>query len=330
MRTWDIIGKRRWGYLLSLLVIVPGLIAIGTWGINWGIDFTGGTLLDLRLGRNASLEEVRGTLRPFGYEDAVIQQSPERPRQVLIRTRLLSEAQVTAVQEAFARQYGGAEVLRAERVGPKIGRELRVMAILAVIIGLALQVLYISWRFRSFRVALAADLALIHALLVVVGIYALTRKVVDSSFVAVLLTVVGYSINDTVVILDRIRENLNLRLREPFSRLVNRSMLEVLVRSLTTGFGAIIALVIIYFLGGPTIRDFIMGLVVGVITGTYSSIFVASPMLVEWQNWSERRARGRAVEAQEPVPQPAQEVAAVGAATTPSITPRRRRSRRRR
>lgn len=332
MRTWDIIENRRWGYLLSLLVIIPGAIALAVWGINLGIDFTGGTLLELRLGREARLEEIRATLQPFGHGDAVIQQSPERPRQVLIRSRLIEEADLTRLQKVFADRYGGAEVLRAERVGPKIGQELRARAIQAVVVGLLLQILYITWRFRSIRFALAADIALIHDLLIVVGIYALLRKEVDSSFVAVLLTVVGYSINDTVVILDRIREEQNLRSREPFPRLVNRSILEVLVRSLTTGFGAIIALLIIYFFGGPTIRDFVLGLGIGVITGTYSSIFIASPVLVEWHNWSERRRGKPQLPGPSAVPA-VPELAGVGGPDgrkAPSPVARRRRSRRRR
>lgn len=327
MRTWDIIGNRRWGYLLSLVVIIPGIIAIAAWGINLGIDFTGGTLLDLRLGRQARLGEVRAALRPFGHEDAQIQQSPERPRQVLIRTRPIDEEGVARLRAAFAKEFGGVEVLRAERVGPKIGRELRARGIQAVVIGLLLQILYISWRFRSIRFALAADIALIHDLVIVIGVFALARKEVDSAFVAVLLTVVGYSINDTVVILDRIREGLNLRTREPFPRLVNRSILEVLVRSVTTGFGAIIALLIIYFFGGPTIRDFIMGLGVGVITGTYSSIFVASPLLVEWHYFSERRRGTPAPEAGEAL----QSLPALApSGSNPGGSSRRRRSRRRR
>lgn len=332
MHTWDLIGHRRWGYLLSALVIVAGLAGIAAWGIDFGIDFTGGTLLDLQLGREASLAEVRATLGGFGLEEAQIQKAGDRPREVLIRTRVLEEPEVSRIQRAFAAQYGGAQVLRAERVGPRIGRELRRQAVVAVLVGLALQVLYITWRFRSVRFALAADVALVHDLLIVLGLYALTRRTVDSSFVAVLLTVVGYSINDTVVILDRIRENQQLRTREPFPRLVNRSILEVLVRSLTTGFGAIIALLILYFYGGPTLRDFIFGLGVGVVTGTYSSIFVASPLLVEWHLWAERRA-GRLPAARPVVePPPPAEAAAVGAPPVPGrlrTEPARRRRRRR-
>lgn len=296
MKTWNLIGARRYGYLLSLLVLIPGVIAIAGWGINFGIDFTGGTLLDVRLGRDAPLEEIRSVLATFGYADAVIQKSPDRPAQVLIRTEPLDEDATAALTAALREGFGGLELLLAERVGPKIGRELRNQAILAVTLGLLLQVIYISWRFRSVRFALAADLALLHDLLVVVGLYALTRKQVDSSFVAVLLTVVGYSINDKVVVFDRIREVTGQRIRATFPELVNRSILEVLTRSLTTGAGALMAIAAIYFLGGVTIRDFAFGLGVGVFVGTYSSISVASALLVDWHLWSERRGRRAAPE----------------------------------
>jgi preprotein translocase subunit SecF len=317
---WDIIGKRRWGYLLSLLIIIPGVVALFTSGINLGIDFTGGTLLDVRLGRAASIEEIRAVLAEFGHADAVIQQSADRPQQVLIRTEPLDEATTSALTGALRSRFGGLELLLAERVGPRVGRELRNLAITAVVIGLLLQIIYISWRFRSVRFAVTADIALAHDLLVVLGIYALTRKQVDSSFVAVLLTVIGYSINDTVVIFDRIRETLAARVRAPFPQMVNRSILEVLPRSLTTGLGAMMAIGAIYFLGGVTVRDFAFGLGLGILTGTYSSILVASPLLVEWHNWSGRRA-GRA-------PEPSAQVPAAQPAPVPS-NPGSRRNRRR-
>jgi len=309
MKTWHIIGARRYGYLLSALVVIPGLIALAVWGLNFGIDFTGGTLLDVRLGRSASVEEVRSVMAGFNQAEAVIQQSGGQPREFIIRTETLDEATTARVTAALGQRFGGVEVLLAERVGPKIGRELRNRAILAVSIGLVLQILYISWRFRSVRFAVTADIALIHDLLVVIGLYALTRRQVDSSFVAVLLTVIGYSVNDTVVIFDRIRETFAQRIRATFPDLVNRSILEVLVRSLTTGAGALMAIVAIYYLGGVTIRDFAFGLAAAVITGSYSSIFVASPLLVEWHNWSERRA-GRRPDAPR-VLEPARETAPV-------------------
>jgi preprotein translocase subunit SecF len=331
MKSWDIIGSRRYGYLVSALVIIPGVVALVLWGINFGIDFTGGTLLDIRLTRDASIEEVRGVLAGFGQAGAVIQQSKDRPREFIIRTETLDEATTARVTAALQRQFGRVDVLLAERVGPKIGRELRNRAILAVGIGLVLQIIYISWRFRSVRFAVTADIALIHDLLVVIGLYSLTRRQVDSSFVAVLLTVVGYSVNDTVVIFDRIRETFGQRVRASFAELVNRSILEVLVRSLTTGTGALMAIVAIYYLGGVTIRDFAFGLAIGIVTGSYSSIFVASPLLVEWHNWSERRA-GRPAEAPRTV-EPVRESAPVsgprpGVSRPGGTRPGRRRNRR--
>jgi preprotein translocase subunit SecF len=299
-RLWDIIGRRRWGYALSVLIILPGLVALVTRGINLGIDFTGGTLLDVRLGQDAPLGEIRATLESFGLAEAIIQKSPDVPRQVLIRTSPLDEPTTARVTAALGDRFGGVEVLLTERVGPTVGRELRTKAVAAVALGLLLQVIYITWRFRSVRFAVTADIALVHDLLVVLGMYALLGIQVDSSFVAVLLTVVGYSVNDTVVIFDRIRETqAGSRGRLPFDRLVNRSILEVLVRSLTTGLGALMAIGAIYFLGGVTVRDFAFGLGLGVLTGTYSSIFVASPLLVEWERWA-ARARVRGVQ---PVPE---------------------------
>lgn len=321
VRVWDIIGKRRWGYLFSLIVIIPGIVALFTTGINFGIDFTGGTLLDVRLGRIASIEEIRAVMAEFGHADAVIQQSQEQPRQILIRTEPLDEATTSRLTAALRDRFGGLELLLAERVGPRVGRELRNRAITAVVVGLLLQIVYITWRFRSVRFAVTADIALAHDLLVVLGIYSLTGTQVDSSFVAVLLTVIGYSVNDTVVIFDRIRETLSERVRAPFPQLVNRSILEVLPRSLTTGLGAMMAIAAIYFLGGVTLRNFAFGLGLGILTGTYSSILVASPLLVEWHNWSERRA-GR-------VP----EIATPGVAAQPAPVPSGpgpRRTRRRR
>jgi preprotein translocase SecF subunit len=222
-------------------------------------------------------------------------------------------------------------LLREDEVGPKIGQELRNIAIVAVMLGLALQVVYVSFRFKGIRYALAADAALLHDLLVVLGIFALTRKEVNSAFVAVLLTVVGYSINDTIVVFDRIRENLALRTREAFDRLVNRSLLEALVRSINTSLTTMLAIAAVYFFGGVTIRDFAFGLLIGIFVGTYSSIFNASALLVDWTSWAARRAGRARPEAEDerepPLPVPAP--AGVGPTVSAGGGARRRRSRRR-
>ncbi len=329
---WDIIGRRRWGYLLSLLVIVPGVVALlwhaaqGRGALNWGVDFTGGDFFQLRVERPFTLDRVRAVVDRYAVGQSIIQRGGqgERDGLLFIRTRPMAAEAREGMLAALRQQFGRVTVLQHEQVSPKIGRELRNVAIVAVVLGLALQVLYISYRFRSVRYALAADAALLHDLLVVVGVFALTRKEVNSSFVAVLLTVVGYSINDTIVVFDRIRENLALRTREPFDRLVNRSLLEALVRSINTVLTTLLALGAVYLFGGSTTRDFAFGLIVGILTGAYSSVFNASALLVDWHLWAERRAgRGRAaLAAQGSAPEAAVSTAAPSA-------PGRRRSRRR-
>jgi preprotein translocase subunit SecF len=332
-RVWDIIGRRWWGYAVSLLVIVPGTVgliyysAIGQGALNWGVDFTGGSYFQLRMEPPPTTRQVRAIVDRFATGQSTIQRADQ---DVLIRTRPLTPQNREGLLAALRGEFGAVTVLREDEVGPKIGQELRNIAIIAVVLGLALQVIYISFRFKGIRYALAADAALLHDLLVVLGIFALTRKEVNSAFVAVLLTVVGYSINDTIVVFDRIRENLALRTREAFDRLVNRSLLEAFVRSINTSLTTILAIAAVYFFGGVTIRDFAFGLLLGIFVGTYSSIFNASALLVDWTLWAARRAgrdrrdegedRGPALPA--PVPAGADPVPASGGV-------RRRRPRRR-
>jgi preprotein translocase subunit SecF len=315
--SYDLIGRRRWWYALSLAVIVPGLVALYVHhvqdhhALNWGVDFTGGNSLELRISQPFTVGEVRQIMDGFGLGDAIIQRVGDTD--VFIRTRPLQQAQTNAIIDAVKARWPASAMLREDTVGPEIGAELRNIAILGVAIGLILQVIFISIRFQSVRFAIAADIALLHDLLVVIGAFALTQREVNSSFLAVLLTVAGYSINDTIVIFDRIRENLGMRTREPFEHLVNRSVLEALVRSINTAMTAVLAIGAVYFFGGETIRDVAFGLVVSIITGGYSSIFNASPILVDWHNWSERRrAREAAPRAPRPVERPRDQTAAAG------------------
>jgi preprotein translocase subunit SecF len=335
--TWDIVGNRRWGYLLSVLLILPGLVALvvnwtsGRGALNWGVDFTGGNYFQLRLESDFSIGDVRAVVDRFAVGESIIQKSEQ---DAIIRTRPMNAETTGNLLAALRKQFGKVTVMREDSVGPKIGQELRTIALIAVILGLVLQVVYIWYRFKSIRYAVTADVALLHDLIIVAGLFALTRKEVNSGFVAILLTVVGYSINDTIVVFDRIRENLTQRTKEAFDRLVNRSMLEVLIRSLTTGLTAILAITAVYVFGGPTIQDFAFGLGAGILLGTYSSIFNASAMLVDWHLIAERRA-GR-VEANTTVrapvalgTEPSAVVAAPREASSGRTAPKRRRNRRR-
>src|SRR5579884_3478531 len=287
-QAFNLIGRRRWWYALSLAVIIPGLIALYYHHVlDWGVDFTGGNSLELRITQPFTIGEIRQVMDRFGLGDAVIQRSGES--EVFVRTRPLTQAQTNQIIDAMRGRFPSTVMLREDTVGPEIGAELRNIAIVGVVVGLVLQVIFISIRFRSVRFAIAADIAL-------------TQREVNSSFLAVLLTVAGYSINDTIVIFDRIRENLSFRTREPFEHLVNRSVLEALVRSINTAMTAVLAIGAVYVFGGETIRDVAFGLVVSIITGGYSSIFNASPILVDWHNWAERR---KAAQAGMPVGRPA-------------------------
>ena len=324
-RLFDLIGRRRWWYALSLAVIVPGLIALYVHhvrdhhALNWGVDFTGGNAVELRITQPFNVGDIRQVLARFQLSDAVIQRSGDTD--VFIRTRPLTQAQINAIVDATAARFPGTKMLRSDTVGPEIGTELRNTAIFGVAIGLILQVIYITVRFHSIRFAIAADIALLHDLLVVIGAFALTQREVNSSFLAVLLTVAGYSINDTIVIFDRIRENLAMRTREPFEHLVNRSVLEALVRSLNTALTAVLAIGAVYVFGGETIRDVAFGLVVSIVTGGYSSIFNASPILVDWHNWSDRRARAPELRGARPAPGPIEPPQPAGSAADGAVSP---------
>jgi preprotein translocase subunit SecF len=309
VKGWDLIARRRWLYLISACLVLAAVIAIGVNvaagrpALNWGVDFTGGTLLNLRFNDpGVSTGQVRAALTPLGLGEAVIQHTPGTA-DISVRTRHLEEAERARMLRAVQEGVGAFTVLSVDDVGPRIGRELRNIAIIGVIVGLLLQVAYVTIRFRSVRFALAADAALLHDVALVVGVYALVRTTVDISFVAVLLTVIGYSINDTIVVFDRIRENQEMRTREPFPTLVNRSILETLVRSINTSVTTLFAIGAVYLFGGPTIRDFAFGLSVAILTGAFSSISVAAPLLVDMQLRAERK--GAAPEPRlAPEPQP--------------------------
>jgi len=290
---FNIIGRRRYWYALSLVFILVGMVSL--WehhvhdghALNWGVDFTGGNSLQLRIDQPFGVGDIRDVLNRFNLGDAVIQKSGAD--ELFIRTRPLSQTEINSILGAIKARWSSTALLRSDTVGPEIGAELRNVAILGIVIGLVLQVIFISIRFRSVRFAIAADVALLHDLLIVIGAFALTQFEVDSSFLAVILTVAGYSINDKIVIFDRIRENLNQRTREPFEPLVNRSVLEALVRSINTAMTAVLAIGAVYVFGGEAIRPVAFGLMMAVITGGYSSIFNASCILVDWENWTSRR-----------------------------------------
>lgn len=279
---------------ITVLIIISTVLLFFTKGLNLGIDFTGGTLIEYKLAKKFdNVGEIRSLLKELNIESSFIQKTEDNT--VIIRVKELTSEQRDAITKKLSENFENAELVRQEFIGPVIGRELRRAAIIATILGLVAQVIYISLRFR-FDMALAADIALFHDICVVILAFILSQREINTPFIAILLTVVGYSINDTVVIFDRIRENIKLRpkdSKETFPQLVNRSLLETMTRSINTVLTTVLAVLAVFLFGGSAIKDFAFGLMVGIVTGGYSSIFIAAPILVlmrkkEWSREIEK------------------------------------------
>lgn len=290
---FDVVGKRYWWFLLSALVLIPGLISIALQGFNLGIDFTGGTLLDLKFSRPVTVAEVRDVLKDYQLEGSTIQlalaeQEHSSPN-VFIRSHVLSEEERRDVMKGFETKLGAFEVLRVEKVGAVIGSELTRQAALALLISWALMIVYITYRFE-FKFAVSGIAALLHDILIVMGVFSLLHKEVDASFVAAILTIVGYSINDTIVIFDRIRENLKTyKKSDGLEELVNRSIWQTMTRSIYTVLTVVFATGALYLFGGETTKNFTLALLIGFASGAYSSIFNASQIWVTWRLYDEKR-----------------------------------------
>jgi preprotein translocase subunit SecF len=296
---FSIISRKYWFFAISLLIVLPGLFSIITQGFNLGIDFTGGTLLDLKFAKPVTVAEIRHVLADFKLENSTIQlaatEKTEAAPNVIIRTHVLNEAERKSVLEAFAAKIGKFDIMRVEKVGATIGAELAREAIIALLLSWLVMIAYISYRFE-YRFGVAGIISLIHDVLVVLGIFSILRMEIDASFVAALLTIIGYSINDTIVIFDRIRENLKaMKKGETLSEMVDRSIWQSMTRSIYTVLTVLFATASIYFLGGETTKHFSFALLIGFVSGMYSSIFNASPIWVMWKEHDERKRMERKI-----------------------------------
>ncbi|MCK4553756.1 protein translocase subunit SecF [Candidatus Parcubacteria bacterium] len=328
---YNIIQKRKIWLSLSSVIVGFAIIAIIIWGLNFGIDFTGGSLLEVKfLQARPTVSEVQEQLadlelgslivQPVGEDSMILRfqdTSEEKHQEVLSRLKALtpsprSEAgnpsptpvvPATSLgtgtgegsQESEVGGAAGVEELRFDSVGPSIGQELKRKSIAAIIIVLVAIVLYIAWAFRkvskpiaSWKYGLTAVITLFHDVMIVVGVFAVLGRFagmeINTAFVAAILTVLGYSVNDTIVVFDRIRENLP-RSDEDFEGTVNISVNQTLRRSINTSITTLLVLLAVFFFGGSSIRDFVLALSIGVFIGTYSSIFLASPLLVVWERF---------------------------------------------
>ena len=293
---FNIVERRYLYFTLSTLVIVPGLIAMIFSLIQFGtplklsIDFTGGALWELRFERPVQPGEVRQVFVNRGYGDTTVQTTGDGST-ALIRSKELGNEAKGQLQADLRDAVGTLEELRYEEVGPTIGGEVTRAASIAVLAASAIILAFIWWAFRkvpnSFRYGICAIAAMVHDVLVASGLFALAGLIigweVDALFLTALLTVIGFSVQDTIVVFDRIRENIHKRRGEDYETIVNRSLLETLHRSLATQLNAIFVLIAILFFGGATIKQFVTVLLVGLLSGTYSSIFNAVPLLVVWE-----------------------------------------------
>ncbi|SFL81966.1 protein translocase subunit SecF [Pelosinus propionicus] len=290
---FDIIGKRYWWFALSLIVLIPGLISMAFQGFNLGIDFTGGTILDLKFASPVTVAQVREVLVEHHLENSVIQlvstDHAEASNNLFIRTHVLSNDESQILFTDMEKRLGAFEVLRSEKVGAVMGSELTQQALLNLTVVCALLIAYISYRFE-YKIAVSAILAILHDVLIVLGIFSLFRIEMDSSFVAAILTVIGYSMNEAIVVFDRIRENLKThRKTESFQDLVNRSIGQTFTRTLYTLLTVLFACGSLHFFGGESTKNFSLAMLIGFLSGAYSAIFNASPIWVTWKEYEERK-----------------------------------------
>mgnify|MGYP001198355841 CR=1 FL=1 len=285
-KNFDFIGHKKIWFTFSGIMILLSIISIILFRFNWGIDFTGGTILELGFNKNVTVEEVRDGLREDGLQTSTIQLSGnisgESGDDVIIRTRNLSSEEAQTVVAHVNDKVGGAEVKRIETVGAVIGSEVTKSTLLNVLISFGAMILYMSIRFEH-RIAISAIVAICHDILMVLGVFAFFHLEVDASFLAAILTVLGYSMNESVVIFDRIRENLHIHRRtDSFATLANDSIHQTIRRSLYTLTTTLFCVASLYFFGGDTTKNFALVMLIGFISGAYSSICVASSIWVTW------------------------------------------------
>jgi len=287
-----IIKNRKIFYTIGLLLTTSSIVVLAIWGLNFGIDFTGGTLWEIQFkNERPSIDAVKTELLKEGIEISTIQ--PADNNIYILRARPLEESQHQAGLILLTNTYGNLDEMRFEAIGPSIGKELRDKALYAIFIVIFAIIAYIAWSFRkvekvvsSWVYGVIAIIALAHDVLIPLGIFAVLGKFygveVTSAFVAAILTVLGYSVNDTIVVFDRVRENLRKHTHNDFNELVEYSIKQTIQRSINTSLTTILVLVAIFFFGGESIKSFALVLIIGIMAGTYSSIFLASPLLVTW------------------------------------------------
>ncbi len=288
----DFVGKRKWYFVFSALVILVGVVSLIAFGLKGGIEFTSGSTMTIDFEQTVEQADLRDEMANLGHDDAIIQRVHGGEGDFLIRTKQLELGEEATITEALEERFGPLEVKDVYTVSPSMATEIGRNAAIAVIVAAVGILLYVTWAFRRvmrpLRFGVCAIVALVHDVLVLLGIFALLGGImgieIDAMFITGALTVVGYSVHDTIVVFDRIRENMAKRAGKSLEETINNSILETLGRSLCTSLTSLFVLLAMFLFGGATIHNFILVLMIGVITGTYSSVCIASQLLVVWQN----------------------------------------------
>jgi preprotein translocase subunit SecF len=294
----DFIGRRKYAFILSAVLVSLGIFSlVQMWRgeANLGIDFAGGTSVQLKFEKPFQLDRARHALDVNGFKDSELQQFTEGNKLLIQIKKSTSEGKAAdKILAIFSKEFADNkfQVDSTTEIGPKVGKTLRDDALIAVIFSAVGMIVYLAWRFEfSFGVAAAA--ATFHDVLSVLGIFNILGKEINLLLVTALLTLAGYSLTDTVVVYDRIRENLRLRPRDPLDQVMNASINEVLSRTIVTSLTVFLVCLALVFFGGEVIHDFSLALLIGVVVGTYSSIFVASPIVYEWRKGKKVKIRTR-------------------------------------
>lgn len=292
----DFLKHRRVFLMMSLVLLAATIADVLLQGINFGIDFTGGTLVQIQTEKELPVGDIRAALATGGQGEMTIQ-SFGAPNEYLIRMAVQENTQASALTDQMVNALkplaGTTEVRRVEFVGPQIGEELRRTGLIAILISLIAILIYISFRFE-FRYGVGAVAALGHDVMLTIGAFSLTQREVSLPVLAALLTVIGYSLNDTIVVFDRIRENRRRYKKRPLIEVLNMSLNDMLGRTLMTSLTTLVVLLALYFFGGSVINDFAFTLMFGVIVGTYSSIYIAAPVVLLMEGWYKRMAEQEA------------------------------------
>ena len=293
----DFIGKKKYTFWISAIVL---LICLGSvflfGGLKYGVDFAGGILIQIKFSKPVDISEVRNAMDAMGSKEAMVQAFGGE-NEFLIRVEKASEdleALSKKIQDSLQEQFKdkSAEIRRVEVVGPKVGKDLKEKALLAVGLSFLAILIYVAWRFKQVSYGLGGIVALLHDVVIIYGVISIAGIEYSLNVMAVILTVIGFSINDTIVIFDRVREDVKKLRKENLETVFNIAINETLGRTILTSGTVMLVVLILFFFGGPVIHDFALALIVGLITGTYSTVYIASPVVLFWEKYiSKARAR---------------------------------------